>query len=236
MPTQGFYQFDDVHLEKAIMLAAREINTDDGSVTAAFRFTHPPVTAGVRTARVFVHQSATPAPKASKVSPITFALEANPQLDEDTYRHYQAVAAGSEFDPLPRIWWPFPFHVVWQISTGRVNYSSPYFIAGSAGERGVYFEPRVEVRAGGKFIEQLSFVASSPSSTEFLLDSIVTDTRRVIVGDQSANDGNQLHAWMHCLIEVAVTGFEDGLLDPGNAVSTLSLVSAPSPVDYEEDV
>lgn len=240
MSQQGINQWDIYKQDLPIVFAGRVINTNNDALRASFRFVHPVSVAGVRTSQGFVHQSSTPSPKAPAAAsrPFTFTLQAEPQLDEDTHRHYEAMYSGAEYQ-LPKIWFNFPLQVTWGITTGRIRYSTPFFISGSAGEASVgqprYFNPIVEVRQGGTLVETLDFVASSPSATEFTLDSTVTDTRAIIVGDQSANDGRQLHAWIFCLVEVMPVGLTEGFAGPGEWSDELPLISAVSTVPYEED-
>lgn len=236
MSGTGFFSFP--HIKKVPWwIAGQEIATTLDPLRAAYVTVYPASMSGVSTPLGWVHQSSTPSEKApSQASRLkSWNLAIAPILSDVTALHLEAVIEGGEFARI-QMWSPIPLPVTWLITAARTTYSTPYTISGSAGVRGLYFEPIVEIRDGGKFIEALSFVASSPSSTEFTLTSITADSRAILVGDLSAHVDKQLQAWVYALHDVRILGGSTiGLVDLGRWEAALNMVSAPSPFDYEAD-
>ncbi len=237
MSQNGYFSFGHINRAQAIQIAGLEVGTEQDSVAGTYDFTYGLGGSGVRTPQGFVHQSTTPSPKApiQAAQPLTFALTFNPVLVGSTALHLEELPSAAEFGRI-LIWFPNPFPVTWQITAGRVQYSTPYFISGSAGERGIYVEPIVRVKDRGVFVTDVEFNAGAPGVDEFTLTSTTADTRALQLGDISAHDGLQLHAHIYCLMEFRILSFNDGIEMPGKWIATMGIAAAVSPVDYELDV
>ena len=138
-----------------------------------------------------------------------------------------------------KLWLPWAIRDGWAITSSRTQYTLAWDISGSGSSwPGLHREPVVEIYdlPGLKFDSALSYVASSPSSTEFTLPgTTVSDSSYITTGDLSGKAGKLLMIWGWGLMEVRPTGMEQGFDGPGNWGQTLPLEFAPSPRDYEGD-
>lgn len=235
MSNTGFFAFD--HVKKVPwQIAGQLIATTMDPLRAAYVTVYPASASGVSTPLGWVHQSSTPSEKApTQASRLkSWSLTIAPVLSGVTALHLESVIEGAEFARI-QMWSPIPLPVTWLITAARTTYSTPYAISGNAGARGLHVTPIVEIREGGKFIEALSFVASSPSSTEFSVET-TADSRPILTGDLSAHAGKQLQAWVYALHDVRILGGSTiGLVSSGVWEASLNMVSAPAPFPYEDD-
>lgn len=228
-----------------VFISGREVGTAD-NLLANIRKLQTSTAGGVPTGLGFFYQATRASPKAPSQASIQteFNLEFNPQLDEDTKRHIEAVFYGATYGSAG-IWFPYPLPVDWKISTGRTQYTLPCTITGSAPTiaplwPAIHFEPIVEIRGAsageaGILDSTLAFVASSPSSTEFTLASTVENSTVITTGDLSAKVGSILTAWVWAIWEVLPLDMDQGFDEPGQWNQIVNLRMAPSPKDYESD-
>jgi len=240
MPVQkGLYDWEMFRSNIPVWLAGREVNTDLDILFAQLEFAHAATSSVVSSGLGVTVHDAAPSPRAPDQAAhrTSFSLDAL-QLDEGTARHYRSVAASGAHG-LPLIWFPWPTLTTWRIFDGRVTYTTPHEIAGSAGQRtGGYFVPIVEVRtAAGVLVAELTYAAGAPGPTEFSLTSITDDSREIITDGLTAHADLYLHAWAWLLLRVEVLGdFSEGQRSrPGEWHATLELRTAPEPFDYESD-
>ena len=232
MAQDGIWSWAIYDKENPVWLAGREIGTGD-NLFANIRPIWGPGIGGVPVGDGFFAQATRPSPKAPVILFGAFALDFQPQLDEDSERHIQAV---QQAHALPSIWLPVPILNTWKITSGRVTYSVPGTISGSAGTRGAYNEPIVEIRQAGTLDSSLTYAASSPGSTEFTLPGATTaDHTAIEVGDISASAGKDLCCWSWQMIEVRIINLEHGFDGANRWTTTLSVTLAPSRRDFEAD-
>lgn len=245
MASQQGYRTWSITKNNNVWISGREVGTAD-NLLANIVHLQTATSGGVPTGLGFFHQATRASPKAPSQAGVfrEFPLEFNPQLDEDTKRHIEAVFGAANYGSAG-IWFPYPLVVDWKISTGRTKYTLPCTITGSAPTTGllwpaIYHQPIVEIRGAspgeaGILDSTLTFVASSPSSTEFTLASTVENTDFITTGDLSAKVGSVLTAFVWAIWEVQISDLEQGFDEPGQWLQSLNLRMAPSPKDYEAD-
>lgn len=236
MASQGIFDWSTYKKDKNVWIAEREIGSGD-NLQANIQWVYPPSSGGVPVGTGFFHQDTRASPKAplGATNRAAFALDFQPQLDEDTNRHIQAV---SRAGGVPKIALPWAVFDSWRITAARTQYTASFDIIGSAvtWPTAYFFEPVVEVRdTDGVFDSTLTRVASSPSSTEYALETATGYSTYITTGDLTAKDGKDLHIWAWAVVEANVLGLEEGFVAPGEWGQVLSLEFAPSPRAYEDD-
>ena len=236
---KGFRDWTEFVVKESAWLSGREIGTD-GHLLDNIPQEIPAIGGGVPTGSGFYHQVTLASPKAplGATAQSTFSWTFDPQLDEDSARHVERVAFAGAHGAV-RLWHPWGTQDMWRIPSAlRTQWSLPHLLSGSTGQRGIYVQPIVDIvetDPAGLIESTLTFVASSPSSTEFSLDDTLADQDHITTGDLTAKAGKILSIWYWPLLRVIIGPMTQGLEQPGHWAQGFDFQLAPSPRDYQLD-
>ncbi len=236
---QGFRSWTEFKVEEQAWIGGREVGTGDNLQSNIIQEV-PAIGGGVPTASGFYHQVTLTSQKApiGATAFKTWSWTFDPQLDENSARHVERVHFASAHGAA-RLWHRWGTQDAWRIpSTLRTKWSLPHLLSGSTGQRGIYAQPIVDIietDPAGLIESTLTFVASSPSSTEFSLDDTLADQDHITTGDLTGKAGKILSIWYWPILRVHILGATQGLEQPGHWAQGFEFREAPSPQDYQAD-